>query len=83
MTFRRYAWSSHGSIYGASVPAGSVGTKSPLPGLVFAGAVTHGPGVEAVMISAARAAEALVPGLLTTHEAARSSEVDAVAMQAA
>lgn len=83
VTFRRYAWSTHGSIYGASLPPGSVGTKSPLPGLVFAGAVTHGPGVEAVMISGARAAEALVPGLLTTRETARSREVDVAGMQGA
>jgi phytoene dehydrogenase-like protein len=74
VTFRRYAWSTHGAIYGANLPAGSVGAKSPLPGLVFAGAVTHGAGVEAVMISGARAAEALVPGLVTTREAAQARE---------
>lgn len=65
VTFRRYAWSTHGAIYGANVPIGTIGTKSPLPGLLFAGAITHGAGVEAVMISGARAAEALVPGLLS------------------
>jgi all-trans-retinol 13,14-reductase len=72
VTFRRYSLSTHGAIYGAKLPAGPVGSKSPLPGLVFAGAVTHGPGVEAVVISGARAAEALVPGLLTTQAAAAS-----------
>jgi phytoene dehydrogenase-like protein len=69
VTFRRYAWSTHGAIYGTKVPTGKVGTKSPLPGLLFAGAITHGAGVEAVVISGARAAEALVPGLLATPQA--------------
>ncbi|RZI43342.1 NAD(P)/FAD-dependent oxidoreductase [Herbaspirillum sp. HC18] len=64
VTFRRYAWSTHGAIYGASSAEGRIGVKSPLPGLLFAGAITHGAGVEAVMISGALAAEALVPGLL-------------------
>jgi hypothetical protein len=36
----------------------------PLRNLVLAGAATHGPGVEAVVMSGAYAAEALVPGLL-------------------
>ena len=40
------------------------GAKSPIHDLVVAGAATHGPGVEAVAISGAQAAEALVPGLL-------------------
>ena len=61
LTYRRYDWSSAGAIYGCD---GVVRTKSPIPGLVFAGAATHGAGVEAVMISGAHAAEALVPGLL-------------------
>ena len=60
-TFLRYAWTSCGSIYGADRP---LPRKQPLPGLVVAGAATHGPGVEAVMISGADAAEALLPGLL-------------------
>jgi hypothetical protein len=34
-------------------------------GLVVAGAATHGPGIEAVMISGAEAADALWPGLLS------------------
>ncbi len=71
LTFRRYAWSTHGAIYGTNVAPGRVGTKSPLPGLLFAGAITDGAGVEAVMISGARAAEALVPGLLATRQAAQ------------
>ncbi|MFO1028589.1 MAG: NAD(P)/FAD-dependent oxidoreductase [Acetobacteraceae bacterium] len=60
-TFRRYAWSTGGAIYGIE---GRLAAKQPLPGLVLAGAATHGPGVEAVVISGALAAEALVPGLL-------------------
>jgi phytoene dehydrogenase-like protein len=73
VTFRRYAWSSHGAIYGTNSPAGKVASKSPLPGLAFAGAITHGAGVEAVVISGARAAEALVPGLLATPKPAQDS----------
>lgn len=68
-TFLRYDWSSAGAIYGASGALRRVTAKSPIPGIVFAGAVTHGAGVEAVMISGALAAEALVPGLLETAAA--------------
>ena len=60
VTFRRYAGSSSGSIYGCDAPAAVRATKSPIRGLVFAGAITHGPGVEAVVISGALAAKALV-----------------------
>ena len=67
LTFRRYDWSSFGAIYGTKGDA--VATKSPIPGLVFAGAATHGAGIEAVAISGALAAEALVPGLLDTPAA--------------
>lgn len=64
VTFRRYDWSSAGAIYGCrGAPRPSA--KSPIPGMLFAGAATHGAGVEAVMISGALAAEALVPGLLS------------------
>lgn len=72
VTFRRYAWSMHGAIYDANLPIGTIATKSPLPGLLFAGAITHGAGVEAVMISGARAAEALVPGLLAVPSPAHA-----------
>jgi len=41
-----------------------ISARSPFRGLLFAGAATHGAGVEAVMISGAQAAEALLPGLL-------------------
>ena len=67
LTFRRYDWSSAGAIYGKSGAA--VASKSPIPGLVFAGAATHGAGIEAVVISGADAAEALVPELLRTPAA--------------
>ncbi len=64
VTFKRYAWTSDGAIYGATGGAQGIATKSPIPGLVFAGAITHGAGVEAVVISGANAADALIPGLL-------------------
>lgn len=64
VTFLRYDWSSAGAIYGCDGAAPPVTAKSPIAGLLFAGAATHGAGVEAVMISGANAAEALVPGLL-------------------
>jgi len=64
VTFTRYDWSSTGAIYGVRQSARLKGAKSPIPGLVVAGAATHGPGVEAALISGACAAEALLPGLL-------------------
>ncbi len=64
VTYARYDRASMGAIYGIERSARLRGAKSPIPGLVVAGAATHGPGVEAVVISGARAAEALVPGLL-------------------
>jgi all-trans-retinol 13,14-reductase len=64
VTFRRYAWTSDGAIYGATGAAFGIAPKSPIGGLVFAGAITNGAGVEAVMISGANAARALVPELL-------------------
>jgi all-trans-retinol 13,14-reductase len=64
LTFRRYGWSSYGAVYGSRDPHAAVPRRSPVPGLVVAGAATHGPGVEAVMISGAQAADSLWPGLL-------------------
>ncbi len=64
LTFQRYSWTRHGSIYGTRATAGKVPTKTPVRNLVLAGAATHGAGVEAVVISGALAAEALQPGLL-------------------
>lgn len=62
LTYARYDRASDGSIYGMDgMPR--PGSKSPLRNLVLAGAATHGAGIEAVMISGARAAEALVPGI--------------------
>lgn len=63
LTFRRFGFSTQGAIYGLH-PDLRLPRRSPLPGLVFAGAATHGPGVEAVMIAGAEAADALRPGLL-------------------
>jgi phytoene dehydrogenase-like protein len=70
VTFLRYDWSSTGAIYGCEGAPQPIASKSPIPGLLFAGAVTHGAGVEAVMISGANAAEALVPGMLASTAAA-------------
>ncbi|WP_186374331.1 NAD(P)/FAD-dependent oxidoreductase [Roseomonas gilardii] len=64
LTFQRYGWSRAGSIYGTQAQNGKVPTRTPVRNLALAGAATHGPGVEAVIISGALAAEALVPGLL-------------------
>jgi phytoene dehydrogenase-like protein len=64
VTFQRYAWSSTGAIYGVRAERGAIPTKTPVRNLVVAGAATHGPGVEAVVISGAFAAEALLPGVL-------------------
>jgi all-trans-retinol 13,14-reductase len=66
VTFTRYDRSSAGSIYGIGQEARLKGAKSPIPGLVVAGSATHGPGVEAALISGAYAANALLPGLLAT-----------------
>lgn len=64
LTFRRYDWTADGAIYGCTGAPAPIGVRSPIPGLAFAGAATHGAGIEAVMISGALAAEALRPGLL-------------------
>jgi phytoene dehydrogenase-like protein len=64
VTFTRYDWSSTGAIYGVRRNARLRGARSPVPGLVVAGSATHGPGVEAALISGAYAADALLPGLL-------------------
>ncbi len=74
VTYARYDLASAGAIYGVARSARLKGAKSPIPGLVVAGAATHGPGVEAVVISGACAAEALVPGLLAQTRAPAKSE---------
>ncbi|MGD0641107.1 MAG: NAD(P)/FAD-dependent oxidoreductase [Roseiarcus sp.] len=72
VTYARYDLASAGSIYGVPGSAALMRVKSPIPGLVVAGAATHGPGVEAVLISGACAAEALVPGLLSRPAASEA-----------
>jgi phytoene dehydrogenase-like protein len=64
VTFARYEATSAGAIYGISNAGRLKGARSPIPGLYVAGAGNFGPGVEAVMISGALTAEAIVPGLL-------------------
>ena len=68
MIFRRYGYSTLGAVYGSLGPDGRLGhlsRRSPVPGLVFAGAAAAGPGVEPAMIAGAEAADALWPGLLS------------------
>ena len=80
VTYARYCRSSAGAIYGIERAARLRGAKSPILGLVVAGAATHGPGVEAAVISGARAAEALLPGLLAqTGRASAAPEAIATA----
>jgi phytoene dehydrogenase-like protein len=64
VTFARYDWSSFGAIYGVTSSDIFKGTMSPLRGLYLAGAGNFGPGIEAVLISGARTAEEIMPGLL-------------------
>jgi phytoene dehydrogenase-like protein len=67
VTFRRYGYSTLGAVYGAQGPDGRLGPlprRSPVAGLVFAGAAVAGPGVEPAMMAGAEAADALWPGLL-------------------
>ena len=76
VTFARYARTSGGAIYGLAASGRLRGAKSPIAGLAIAGAATHGPGVEAAIISGARAAEALVPGLLAAKPRARAAAAE-------
>jgi phytoene dehydrogenase-like protein len=64
VTYARYDLASAGSIYGVARSGQLKGAKAPLRNLVIAGGGNAGAGVEAVVISGAEAAEALVPGLL-------------------
>lgn len=64
LTYHRYAWTADGAIYGVAGQRTVPPTRTPLRNLVIAGAATHGPGIEAVLISGAYAAEALCPGVL-------------------
>ena len=83
ITYARYDLVSDGAIYGIARSGRLRGAKSPIRNLVVAGAATHGPGVEAVVISGALAAEALVPGLLARTNAARDAAPAATATLAA
>ncbi|MCR9137945.1 MAG: NAD(P)/FAD-dependent oxidoreductase [Alphaproteobacteria bacterium] len=65
VTFARYTRTAFGSIYGVGTDHDKVPTKLPLRNLAIAGAATHGPGIEAVVISGAYAAEAMVPDILS------------------
>lgn len=69
LTFARYAWASTGAIYGVQGPDGHLPNTTPVRGLALAGAATHGAGIEAVVISGAFAAEALLPGVLAAGSA--------------
>ena len=71
VTYARYDWSSAGAIYGIAREGRLAGSKSPVPGLYVAGAANMGAGVEAVVISGARTAEAIMPGVLARAAAAR------------
>ncbi|MBL8328693.1 MAG: NAD(P)/FAD-dependent oxidoreductase [Rubrivivax sp.] len=75
LSFRRYGWSSFGAVYGSRHPQRALARRSPVPGLVIAGAATHGPGIEAVVISGAEAADALWPGLLQAKAGEAATEV--------
>lgn len=80
VTYARYDRASGGAIYGVSGAARLRGARSPLRNLVIAGGGNAGAGVEAVMISGAEAAEALVPGLLRSA-APRRTPRPAIAAQ--
>lgn len=82
LSFRRYGWSTFGAVYGSRHPGGGAARRTPVPGLVIAGAATHGPGVEAVMISGAEAADALWPGLLAGAPAGMRRAVPGLAGRA-
>ena len=74
VTYARYDWASSGSIYGVSSAGRLKGSKSPVRNLVIAGGGNVGAGVEAVVISGANAAEALVPGLLSHPPSPRATQ---------
>lgn len=74
VTYARYDWASAGSIYGVSREGRLKGSKSPVRNLVIAGGGNVGAGVEAVVISGANAAEALVPGLLSHPPSPRATQ---------
>jgi phytoene dehydrogenase-like protein len=80
VTYARYCLTSAGAIYGLSRDGRLTGAKSPVRGLVVAGSATHGAGVEAAVISGARAANTLLPGVLAREGARRPLYRDATTM---
>ncbi len=74
VTYARYDRSSAGALYGVAPQGRLKGSKSPIPGLVVAGAMNFGPGVEAAALSGVWAAEALVPGLVAAPAAVTAEE---------
>ena len=61
-TFARHAWTTGGAIYGPAIGPDRLPARSPIEGLVLAGAgVRPGAGVEAVVISGTLEANALCP----------------------
>lgn len=77
VTYARYDWSHTGTIYGPSGKGRLKGSKSPVRNLVVAGGGNVGSGVEAVVISGAEAAEALVPGILARAPGATARQAKA------
>ena len=75
VTYARYDWASAGSIYGMSTAGQLKGSKTPLPNLVIAGGGNIGADAEAVVISGAHAAEALLPGLLARAGSSANARV--------
>ena len=71
VTYARYDRASSGAIYGISREGRLKGSRSPVRNLVIAGGGNLGAGVEAVVVSGAAAAEALVPGLLSQTRQSR------------
>jgi len=66
LTYARYSHASHGALYGwAGRPAAFDGGCTPFDGLYIVGSSALGAGVEGAVISAANAAHAIVPGLLS------------------
>ncbi len=73
-TFARYAWTTGGAIYGPASGPWQPPARSPIEGLVLAGAGTFpGAGVEAVVISGTLAADALYAAARGTTETRGSS----------
>ncbi|NCC49629.1 MAG: hypothetical protein EOM20_00290 [Spartobacteria bacterium] len=57
----RYAWSTHGCIYGPAPGQAGLTTQTPLKHLYLAGSAVVGSGVEAAAIAGMHAAHAIRP----------------------